>query len=538
MEEIFTEILIIGGGAAGLRAAIEAREFGRDVTVVSKGKAGRSGNTVLAQCNLAVSGLSQNKGDDALSYINDALRGGSQLNKRKLLEVMAEDSRGEILRLHDWGVRFLMKRGSFLLHEAPGHSCPRVVRTELLHYAPRVHGLTITIPLLNRAKSLGVRFIDSVSILEIVQKEGRGRGALGIMNKDGKPFHIASRTVILASGGAGRIFLHTNNALDIAGDSYALALKAGVPLVDMEFVQFYPTMAVKPVRIPIVSTLLGAGAVLRNTHGERFMERYSPEKKEMATRDVASRAIFNEIRSGRGKDGAVYLDCSAVSRTSFEEKFADIKELFKKFHIDMQKEFILVSPTTHFFMGGIDIDENCRTGVEGIYACGEAAGGIHGANRISGNALTDTLVTGARAGKAASFYVEGLQLNDAGKSDFTFKIDNRRIDKKARSELKKIMWENVSLIRSKESLVKAREELKTIEEKYRIDKSASYSAREDNETRNMLMVSEAIILASLLREESRGAHFREDFPEQREELRGNIFIRKEESVLKGAFKKN
>jgi len=537
MERIDTEVLVIGGGAAGLRAGIEARSLGKDVTIISKGKVGRSGNTVFAQCNLAVSGFSEKDGDSSSSYILDVLNGGGGINNKSLLKIMAEESKTEILRLKEWGAEFLMTNGTFLLHDAPGHSYPRVVRTALLSYPPKVHGLTITKPLMEEAKRQGIRLIDGITIAELIKEDDQCKGAFGIINKSGKALLISSKSTIIASGGGGRIFQHTNNALDITGDSFALALNAGAFLIDMEFVQFYPTMAVKPVKIPIVSTLLGSGAILKNALGERFMEKYSPEKKEMATRDITSRAIFKEIISGRGIEDAVYLDCSMVPKDIFNKRFSDVKELFRKFHIDIQREPIMVCPTTHFFMGGIQINKNCQTRIKGAFACGEATGGVHGANRISGNALTETLVMGTRAGKSAAQYIDSLERYQPLGTQIPLTTKNENINKKARNELREIMWKSVSIIRSKDSLLKAREVINEIRKRYHIDTHSPYFTREDNEIRNMLIVSEAIIISSLLRQESRGAHFREDIPETKKEHEGNFLIRKENNSLKGAFLK-
>jgi succinate dehydrogenase/fumarate reductase flavoprotein subunit len=535
MDRIDTEVLVIGGGAAGLRAAIEAAALGKEVAIVSKGKSGKSGNTALAQCNIAVSGFSEKKGDSSSSYIHDALKGGAGINQKNLLRIMAEESKGEILRLQEWGVEFLMSNNTFLLHEAPGHSYPRVIRTALLNYPPRIHGLTMTKPMMKEAKKRNVRFIDGVTVTELIREDDSIKGALGINNKDGKPLLLSSKSLIIAAGGGGRIFRHTNNSLEITGDSYALALNAGAELIDMEFVQFYPTMAIKPVRIPIVSTLLGSGAILKNVKGERFMETYSPDKKEMATRDVTSMAVFKEIVSGRGIQEAVYLDCSGVKNDVFDEKFSDVRELFKKFHIDIQKELILVSPTTHFFMGGIKVDENCQTDIQGVFACGEAVGGVHGANRISGNALTETLVMGARAGRKASEYVDSLGQYRPITSAIPFAVNSETIDRKAGKELRETMWDSVSIIRSKDSLEKAKKIIDAIKDRYKIDTDSPYSTREDNEIRNMLIVAEVIITSSLLREESRGAHFREDIQETKKDHEGNYHLRKENGIIKSSF---
>lgn len=274
MERIDTEVLVVGGGAAGLRTAVEAAGLGKEVVIVSKGKSGKSGNTALAQCNVAVSGFSEEIGDSSSSYIQDVLKGGAGINQKNLLRIMAEESKGEILRLQEWGVESLMSNNICLLHEAPGHSHPRVLRTALLNYPPRVHGLSMTRPMMKEAEKRGAHFIDGVTVAELIREDDLIKGALGINNRNGKKLLLSSKSLIIAAGGGGRIFRHTNNSLDITGDSYALALNAGAELVDMEFVQFYPTMAVKPVRIPIVSTLLGCGAILKNIKSERFMEAY------------------------------------------------------------------------------------------------------------------------------------------------------------------------------------------------------------------------------------------------------------------------
>jgi succinate dehydrogenase/fumarate reductase flavoprotein subunit len=257
------------------------------------------------------------------------------------------------------------------------------------------------LPLLRSALNLGVNVIDYAPIVKLLVRDGHIIGAIAISKKSGSILVFRTNVVILASGGGGMIFSKSSNTKDITGDSFALAYDVGALLRDMEFVQFYPTMMFSPIKVTISSPLFGEGAFLRNVMGERFMENYD-KMGDMATRDIMIRAIFTEISEGRGTKGCVYLDCRQIDPSKLAIRYAELLRLLRKVDIDPLKDLIAISPATHFFMGGIHINAETETTVKGLLACGECVGGLHGANRLGNNALSEAFVFGALAGRQAA----------------------------------------------------------------------------------------------------------------------------------------
>jgi fumarate reductase (CoM/CoB) subunit A len=339
----------------------------------------------------------------------------------------------------------------------------------------------------------------------------------------------------MATGGGGRLYSRNNNTSEMTGDSYSLALGAGAILKDMEFVQFYPTMLSKPVKIPLSNSLFGDGAVLRNSEGERFMLRHAPQAGDMATRDKMSQAIFAEIAAGQGIGNQVYLDCTRIPSKAIETKHQRLYTFLKKHGIDMLKTWMLVSPAAHFFMGGIKINSFCETSLEGLFAAGECAGGVHGANRLATNALTEAAVFGKIAGKNAAAYASKLSNIEKQPPKISWPQLHCGSESflEIRDYLCNTMWEYASIIRSKQSLLNA---LKGIEQcRKNLDFTQCNSINDMikyYEVHGMCVTAKAIVDAALLREESRGSHFRTDFPEENKNWRRSL----ETDMLNGDFK--
>jgi succinate dehydrogenase/fumarate reductase flavoprotein subunit len=517
IQRIKCDVLIIGGALTALVAALEARKWVGDVVVACKKKVGRSGNTIVSGAAFSVYVPSPGNPDSVEQHLQDTLEAGAGINDPALARILAEEGGQAVLALEKYGVRLLRSDGSLVRRIPPGHSRPRSIPTDLREYAHNTRGLSITIPLLESTGERGIRILTHTPVRKLLVKEGTVCGALAIDARSGSQILISAKAVILASGGGGRLFEHTNNTLDMTGDSFALALEAGAALRDMEFIQFYPTRAISPVRANISSPLFGEGAVLRNLHGERFMLRYDP-KADMATRDVMSRAIFSEVLAGRGVEGGVYMDLSAVQRTSLELKFPTTLKLLQAHGIDPDKQWLVVSPAAHFIMGGGWIDSRCMTGIAGLFAAGEAAGGVHGANRLAGNALTETVVFGFKAGYEAAAYAKrlrgvpellatGLEMPSVRRGSVTVA--------EVKAQLRRTLWNCAGLVRTEAGLTKGQAEVQGCEEALsvcQVESPADQAAY--LEVSRMVQVGKVIIAASLSRQESRGAHYRSNYPDR------------------------
>ncbi len=529
-EEISTQVLVIGGGAAGLLAAIEARDCGLDVTLVSKSKVGRSGNTIVAGTGMAVwSPLSQMK-DSIDLFRTDTYTSGKAINDPHIVEKFISGSSRLVEKLSACGVQFKKHEEHLVWKHAPGHSVARTLTADFSRYPYLTRGLSLTLPMLETAKRAGVRIVDFTAIIRLLSADGRIFGACGIDKKSKTVVTFKAGCVILSAGGGGWVYGRSNNTQDMTGDSFRLAYEAGATLRDMEFVQFYPSMMFSPVKVTVSSPLFGEGAVLRNALGQRFMQNYD-DKADMATRDVMSRAIYSEIKAGRGNDGCVFMDCCHIDPHVLEKRYGELMRLLKKAGLDLAKNPAPISPAAHFFMGGVAINENCETDLPGLLACGESVGGLHGANRLGGNALTETIVFGMIAGNQAKAHVtEGKTLPNLP----AVEIEPFRKGDITVSELKKhvgrFTWENLSIIRSDATCHKALAEIASVSGELNHVRIASVSDIVSfYELKSMVSTAELIARGALVRKESRGAHFRSDFPDtENEAFKGSLFYRKRE----------
>ena len=505
MDTITTDVLIVGSGIAALNAAIVARRRNCEVLVITKGQAGKSGCSIISEGILNAPFTAE---DSPELFYNDIIKGSGYAAVPALAQVFAERARETVLRLEDIGVRFVRDADGLVLDLSGGHSAARSARIDPPGPAC---GKIIPIKLLEHAQSLGVRFLEDTSVVKLFERDGRVGGGLGF--KDGTFNKIQATAVVMATGGAGWLFRNTTNPSGIAGDGCFLAQDVGARLKDMEYVQFFPTVAGRSYLVlPFVFT---DGAVLLNGDGERFIDRYDPELMEKTTRDKMSRAIFTEVKEGRGIDGGVHVSYQPVPRELLEGRHGRDLEHFRRNGIDLLQQPVLVRPSCHFIMGGIGIDADCSTGVEGLFAGGECTGGAHGANRLAGNALTEALVFGEVAGESAARHAEAHSRFEFDPAAFveTLPATGGADDLPATLDgLRDLAWNHLCTIRNAEGIAQAtatldnyRDQLAGLEQVADLGQYCSL--------RNAVHALSAIALAAQTRTESRGAHYRSDYPE-------------------------
>jgi succinate dehydrogenase/fumarate reductase flavoprotein subunit len=529
-RRVSCDVLVIGGGGAGLRAAIEARKTGADVLLASKSRVGYANNTYLAKSSIAASGWGDRRDNHDL-HANDTMAGGRFLNDRTLVSVMAGEAKAQIAFLEDCGVGFAKADGDFQIGHVAGHRYPRHIRGK------KRSGDELVIPLKALAIQRGVKCADRVFVTRLFESEGRVAGAAGI-STDGC-FHIfIAKSVILATGGYANVYLHNNNAAGISGDGQALAFEVGVPLKDIEFVQFYPTaLGRMGNRILLYETfVLDHGATLTNAEGEDIVVKHGLDDPMRLTRDRLARAIIKEILEGRGVDGGVMMDISAIP----DKTIGQLRYLLPLGWSSERKTFF-VSPTAHFCMGGVGIDNDAQTPLTGLFAAGEVCAGIHGANRLGGNALCEAFAMGCVAGRSAASTAretgpptapeDGIARERARLNAF---FGQKGEDPAAACRsLKQLMWIKAGIVREKSGLEDALAKIEQIRSAgFKISMNRPGSLIRYLEFENMLLLSEMICRAALLRAESRGSHYRSDFPgEDDAEWRRNILIRKADGKM-------
>jgi succinate dehydrogenase / fumarate reductase flavoprotein subunit len=560
------DVLVIGAGGAGLRAAVEARESGLRVAIICKSLFGKA-HTVMAEGGAAASMGNANSNDNWMVHFRDTMRGGKFLNHFRMAELHAKESPDRIWELEVWGALFdRTKEGKISQRNFGGHEYPR-----LAHVGDRT-GLELIRTMQQKIVALQqadkrehgdyeshIKVFAELTITEILKENGKIAGAYGYWRESGSEVLFEAPAVIIATGGVGKTFKITSNSWEGTGDGHALALKAGANLVDMEFLQFHPTGMVWPpsVRgILVTESVRGEGGILTNINGERFMFKYIPDvfkdkyadneaeadrwyedqdnnrrPPELLPRDEVARAINTEVKSGRGTEhGGVFLDVS--KRISAEIIKKRLPSMWHQFYelagVDITKEAMEVGPTCHYVMGGVEVepDTAAAVGVPGLYAAGEVAGGMHGSNRLGGNSLSDLLVFGRRAGMGAAAYVK--QNSDASVSDATVTAAAARIEApfartggensySLHAELQEVTHDLVGIIRTGTELKDAIEKIAEIRK--RSANVAVSGGRKFNpgfhlafDLDNMLLVAESTAKSAISREESRGGHTRDDFP--------------------------
>jgi succinate dehydrogenase / fumarate reductase flavoprotein subunit len=519
------DVLIIGAGGAGLRAAIEALGQGASVGVVCKSLLGKA-HTVMAEGGIAAAMGHVEAADDWRTHFRDTMRGGKMLNNWRMAQIHAQEAPDRVRELEQWGALFdRTEKGQILQRAFGGHTYKR-----LCHVGDRT-GLEMIRTLQDRGVQMGFDVYMECTITRLLKDGDRVAGAFGYWREHGRFVVFKAKSVVMATGGIGKAWPITSNSWEYTGDGMALAYEAGAQLMDMEFVQFHPTGMVWPPGVQgilVTEAVRGEGGILRNQLGERFMERYDKQRMELSTRDVVARAIYTEVREGRGTEhGGAYLDISHKPAEYVKRKLPSMYHQFLELaDVDITKGPMEVGPTCHYMMGGIRVDaETAQSSLAGLFAAGEAAAGLHGANRLGGNSLSDLLVFGRRAGLAAAKH--------AGTAPATA-LDSRQIDEAehdARApfqqkegenpyvihrDLQDAMQKLVGIFRNKEDLERSLGEI--AKAKKRLGRVSVEGSRLYNpgwhlalDLKSMLTVSEAVALSALAREESRGAHSRIDF---------------------------
>jgi len=515
-ETLACDVLIIGKGGAGLMAALKASEYKVKIILVSKGE---SSTKYISAFNIPLG--HEDPGDNPELFLKDTLREGGNLNDPNLVRILAEDSIKVFADLVELGVPFEKQNGKFRQRLTSGNTYPRST------YYKDVLGEEILKCLLGKIKEKdNIKILDDVVITDLILDESCVMGALGVDLKNDAFLAIRSKVTIIASGGAGNLYSFTTNPCDATGDGYVLAYSCGAKLVDMEFVQFEPTIIAFPesIRGSVMPTaLLGKGAFLLNSKGERFMLKYDKEKKELTSKSILTRVIFSEISSGHGgPHNGVFFDASHLPKQVIEKGFSSLFKHLISAGIDLRKEPVEVAPASHYLMGGVKINERCQTTVSCLYAAGEVTGGIHGANRISGSSATDIFVFGSRAGNFAAIEAQSIKFTVSihkfikmcqKKINVNYEEEGDTLSESIRANLQKIMWDCVGIIRNKKGLTLALKKISGLQKKIkgiRVNNACEF--KKDFETKNLLKLAEIVVKAAISRRKSIGAHYRSDFP--------------------------
>jgi len=519
------DVLIIGAGGAGLRAAIEALASGARVGLVCKSLLGKA-HTVMAEGGIAAAMANVDKADDWRTHFCDTMRGGKFLNNWRMAQLHAQEAPERVRELEQWGALFdRTDSGDILQRAFGGHTFKR-----LCHVGDRT-GLELIRTLQDRGVQQGIDVFMECTITRLIKDGDRIAGAFGYWRETGRFVVFKAKAIVIATGGIGKAWKITSNSWEYTADGMALAYEAGADLLDMEFVQFHPTGMVWPPGVQgllVTEAVRGEGGILRNKNGERFMEKHDPKRMELSTRDVVARAIYTEVREGRGTPhGGAFLDISHKPAEYVKKKLPSMYNQFKELaDVDITTGPMEVGPTCHYMMGGIRVDaETARSTIPGLYAAGEAAAGLHGANRLGGNSLSDLLVFGRRAGKAAAEYAESApgsaldfaQLEAAEREMLAPFEHNGEYPYEIHRDLQETMQSLVGIFRNEEDLRNALEHLEQLKSRVnqvRIDGSRMFNPgwHLTRDLKSMQLISEAVTRSALARQESRGAHSRIDCP--------------------------
>ena len=533
------DVLIIGGGLAGLRAAVEVTKTGADVAVISKV------HPVRSHSNAAQGGINApltDRGDKWEGHAYDTIKGSDFLADQDAVEVMSSEAGEAVLELERMGVIFSRGEDGKLGTRAFGGQ--KVART---FFVGAITGSAILHVLFEQSLKMGLNVYEEWFVTKLIIEDGVCRGVVAIDLKTGEMHTIKAKAVIMAAGGAGRVFEPSTNALICTGDGLSLAYRAGVPLMDMEMIQYHPTTLART-GILMSEAARGEGAYLLNASGERFMEKTAPDYMELASRDVVSRAEQTEIDEGRGIDGNVLLDLRHLGRDFIEQRLGYLQEVSVEFlGIDMAEQPVPVQPGMHYIMGGIKTDVNGATNVPGLYAAGECANvSVHGANRLGANSLLDTVVFGRRSGAHAVEYIKSVGAHSTAQEDLTSEkvriqglLDRPKGERVAtiRDDMARGMTKGIGVFRDQASMegalanltnVKSRMDGFSIENKGKVFNTDLMFGLE---LEFMIDCAEAVVAGAMTRKESRGAHFRTDITERDDEnwLKHTLMYRDEET---------
>ena len=567
------EVLIIGGGSAGLRAAIEAHDAGSQVLIVSRSRRGDP-HTVLARGGINAVLGTMDPQDNWMIHASDTLREGLFIADYDKVEVLCKSAPDAVAELVKWGARFHREPDGRLTQRFFGaHTYRRTC------FFGDWTGKEIIRVLMKQVRLRKIKFVDNVYITKLLKsmkstniertqgekEKGKQKekeeveisGAMGIDLKRKEFIIFKTKCVILATGGYTRVYpVSSSRVFENYGDGVALAYEAGVDLVDMEMVQFHPTGMVWPKKaIGTLATeaIRGEGGILLNSRDERFMKNYYPQRMELGPRDVVARSIYNEIVSGRGtKHGGVWLDVTHLPKERILERLPTMYDQFKRIAgVDISKEKMEVAPTAHYSMGGVKVDLNCQTNIKGLFAVGEVAGQVHGANRLGGNSLLGTVVFGKIAGREAATKVarekkrtitsKSSSSSSSSILGITYNEDKRLVPTlfavkqplRIHSQIQQLMQENAGIIREASKLRKGIKKISELEKTFYSKNNVLKSIKKyENvvstwEVKSALVVCKAVLRSALMRQESRGAHYRSDFP-NRDDIKWkvNIYCRK------------
>ncbi len=516
------DVLVIGAGLAGMRSALEAARNGADVAILSKV------HPVRSHSNAAQGGINAalGEGDSWESHAFDTVKGSDYLADQDAVELMCEEAPADVIEFEHMGVVFYRDDEGKLGTRAFGGASQ--ART---YFVGDITGQALLMTLYDQILKAGVKVYEEWFATSLYTEDGACRGAVGLESITGELHLLRAKAVVDAAGGCGRLYEPSTNALICTGDGYALAYRAGAPLMDMEMVQYHPTTLAGSGFL-MTEAARGEGAYLLNANGDRFMKAYAPNKMELASRDVVSRAEATEIAQGRGVDGNVLLDVRHLGRDVILKKLPQIHEVALDYiGIDMIKEPVPVRPGMHYMMGGVKTDVQGATSVPGLYAAGEVACvSVHGGNRLGANSLLDTIVFGRRSGKAAAAYVRSIERARGGSA--LLRSEQERLGAllarpykgethaKVRLDLATMMDKYVGVYRDEAGLQTALDELKTLRRRYE-DVAVGDKGRVFNQALQFVLelgylldIGETVIRSALLRKESRGAQSRTDYPER------------------------
>jgi len=550
------DVLIIGAGGAGLRAAIEASQKGASVGLVCKSLLGKA-HTVMAEGGIAAALAHVDPQDGWETHFRDTMKGGSFLNHWRMAQLHAQESPDRVRELEQWGALFDRTADGRILQRAfGGHTWKR-----LAHVGDRT-GLEMIRTLQDRAVHMGIEVHMECTVTKLLKEGDRIAGAFGVWRPSGRFVLFRAKSIVIATGGVGKSYKITSNSWEYSGDGQALAYESGAELIDMEFLQFHPTGMVWPpgvMGLLVTEGVRGEGGILRNAKGERFMWKYLPEARrheyaadedearrwveaavegrqtedrrppELSTRDNVARAIYTEVKEGRGSPhGGVFLDISYLPAERVIRKLPSMYHQFIELaDVDITKIPMEVGPTTHYMMGGIRVEPDSGAAtVPGLFAAGEVAAGLHGANRLGGNSLSDLLVFGLRAGAGAAAYTRNVPMASVSQAEIEAEMRDllAPLERSAgespyvvHAALQDCMQNKVGIYRAQADLEQAIAVLQEL--RGRVDRVRVTGGRVYNpgwnlvrDVRNLITVSEAIARSALLRKESRGAHSRLDYP--------------------------
>ncbi|MGH7795784.1 MAG: FAD-binding protein [Candidatus Binatia bacterium] len=531
MVHLSTDVLVVGAGGAGMYAAIAAGQRGSSVILLDKGQVGRGGATIMAQMTVAVA-LGQQEPDSIALHLEDTLRAGRGLCNEELSALLCEDGPKRILEMENWGTRWARENDHIKQEMAPGHSVKRCCYVDFLNTGPAVAAT-----LRRKVSEIpAIRRVSNLAVIDILTHDGQAIGAVALNLVDGALITIEAEAVILAAGGLTKLYERNSASANMGGEAYALALWAGAELIDMEFVQFFPIGHLAPRLVGMDPIMWDPfryklGGKLLNGQFEEFIDRYGSTDfgQYNATRDIAAYAILKEVEAGRGTPhGGAYLDFRHIAESELRSAFGPVIDRLAANGIDLTKTAVEVGPTAHYHMGGVRVDVNMQTRIKGLYAAGEAVGGANGANRLSGNAITEAFVFGARAGSAAA---EKAKRTSGGWEEKLADASGQQLDGfransqkngvapiALQAELQKLMWKQAGPFRSGDKLAAALARIEQMRkedlQRLRIGVARKFNLdlHDAFELRAMLTTAEAVVRSALARNESRGAHQREDFP--------------------------